>query len=138
MTKSMMVNGKPVETVIACNAESASAPPTNNRVIATSPSNEHQKMRCATGASTLPPAVMVSMTSDPESEEVTKNTSTRMMPTIDSKPLNGKSFTISNSLISCAAAATGAAASAITWDIAVPPKVAIQKMLNAVGISASP
>jgi actin-related protein len=39
----------------------------------------HQNTRCGTGASTLPPAVIVSITSEPESDEVTKNTITRTM-----------------------------------------------------------
>ena len=47
---------------------------------ATSPSKIAQKTRWGMGASTLPPAVMVSITSEPESDEVTKNTITRMMP----------------------------------------------------------
>ena len=41
--------------------------------MATAPSNTHQNTRCGTGASTLPPAVIVSITSDPESDEVMKN-----------------------------------------------------------------
>ncbi len=49
--------------------------------MATAPSKMHQNTRCGTGASTLPPAVIVSITSEPESDEVTKNTITRMMPT---------------------------------------------------------
>jgi hypothetical protein len=48
--------------------------------MATSPSKMHQKIRWITGASVLPPAVMVSITSEPESDEVTKKTITSVMP----------------------------------------------------------
>ena len=51
--------------------------------MATSPSKTHQNTRWTTGASSLPPAVIVSMTSDPESEEVTKNTTTSKRPMND-------------------------------------------------------
>jgi beta-ketodecanoyl-[acyl-carrier-protein] synthase len=44
------------------------------------PSKVHQNTRCGTGASTLPPAVIVSITSEPESDEVTKNTITSTIP----------------------------------------------------------
>ena len=40
--------------------------------MATNPSSVHQNTRCATGASILPPAVIVSITSEPLSEDVTK------------------------------------------------------------------
>ena len=54
-------------------------------------------MRCTTGASILPPAVMVSITRDPESDEVTKNTITRMMPMAEVMPVRGNGSSILNS-----------------------------------------
>ena len=67
-----------------------------------------QKTRCANGASTLPPAVMVSMTKEPESEEVTKNTTTSTMPMKDVMPAKGNGSSMAKSFSS-------RAASAIAW-----------------------
>lgn len=60
------------------------------------PSITTQKMRCTTGASTLPPAVIASITSEPESDEVMKNTSTRMMPTAEVRVASGRFSSIWN------------------------------------------
>ena len=78
MTSSTSVNGSPVEMTMPI-----AAPPSRLRsaaAMATAPSKMHQNTRCGTGASTLPPAVIVSITSEPESDEVTKNTTTSTMP----------------------------------------------------------
>lgn len=45
MSSRTMVNGKPVETAMACRAVNAPAPPTNSNTAATAPSNTHQKTR---------------------------------------------------------------------------------------------
>jgi hypothetical protein len=58
--------------------------------MATRPSKLHQKMRWTTGASVLPPAVIVSMTSEPESDEVTKKTITSVMPMNDVIAVSGR------------------------------------------------
>ena len=68
-SSSTMVKGRPVEITIAC---SEARPPPISNAMATSPSKVHQNTRCGTGASILPPAVIVSITSEPESDEVTK------------------------------------------------------------------
>ena len=47
-------------------------PPSSNSAIANRPSSVHQNTRWITGASILPPPVMVSMTSEPELGDVTK------------------------------------------------------------------
>ena len=64
--------------------------------MATIPSNVHQKMRWTIGASSLPPAVIVSITSDPESEEVTKKTITKTMPMHEVTLASGKASSIMN------------------------------------------
>ena len=64
--------------------------------MATSPSKVHQKTRCGTGASILPPAVIVSITSEPESDEVTKNTITRMMPIVEVIAVSGSPCSIAS------------------------------------------
>src|SRR5690625_6149128 len=69
-------NGSAVLTAPACSAARAALPPTASSTPATTPSITAQNTRWGTGESVLPPAVMLSMTSEPESDEVMKNTST--------------------------------------------------------------
>lgn len=52
-----------------CNAD---RPPASSSAAATTPSVTAQNIRCQTGGSSLPPEVMMSITSEPESDEVTK------------------------------------------------------------------
>ena len=56
-----------------------------------------QNTRWGTGASSLPPAVMESITSDPESEEVMKNTSTSTIARKEVIAVSGSSASIWNS-----------------------------------------
>ena len=72
------MNGSAVVIAPACRALRTVLPPPNSSTAATRPSMLAQKMRCATGACSLPPAVIVSMTSDPESEDVIKKISSRI------------------------------------------------------------
>ncbi len=129
-----MAKGKPVETAIACNAPS---PPPIKSAAATSPSNVAQKTRCATGASTLPPAVIVSITSDPESDEVTKNTMTSTMDSSEAMKVSGICVSISKSFSSSAASWAPVKPSTISWSSAAPPRTVIQTMETAVGISST-
>src|SRR6056297_201278 len=100
MTSNTNVKGKPVEITADCSDD---RPPPINSTIATAPSKMHQNTRCETGASTLPPAVIVSITSEPESDEVTKNTITRTMPITEVMVANGKAASIWNSFSSSGA-----------------------------------
>src|SRR3989338_1205152 len=102
-TNSTMVNGNPVDTAMACKDTS---PPPSNRAMAITPSIITQNTRCGTGALTLPPAVMVSITSEPESDEVTKNTITSTMPINELSSANGSSASMANSFSSSAASCT--------------------------------
>ena len=72
MTINIRVKGSPTVIAAACNAPKASLPPPNNNTAAITPSIEAQNIRCCSGASNLPPAVILSMTSEPESDEVMK------------------------------------------------------------------
>ena len=79
-------------------------PPADSKsTMATAPSKMHQNTRCGTGASTLPPAVIVSITNDPESDEVTKKTITRIMPIKLVIEAKGNPSNILNSLSSSGA-----------------------------------
>ena len=62
-------NGKAVAMVMVCRALS---PPAINSTAAITPSVEAQNTRCQTGVSVRPPADSESITSEPESEDVTK------------------------------------------------------------------
>ena len=61
----------PIDTAAPCGA---SRPRPSRRAMATGPSKVHQNPRRETGASILPPAVIVSITRDPECDEVTEKT----------------------------------------------------------------
>ena len=74
------MNGRPVDIAIAFKA---AIPPPNSSVMATAPSKLAQNIRWITGALVFPPAAIVSITSDPESDEVMKNTSTSTIPMND-------------------------------------------------------
>ena len=75
------------------------------------PSNAHQNTRCTTGASSLPPAVMVSTTSEPESDEVTKKITTSTMAMHDVRPASGSAPSMANSESSGCCACTAATTS---------------------------
>src|SRR5690606_25743363 len=85
-TSNTTVKGKPVDTAMACKAMS---PPPNNSAMASTPSSTAQNTRCDTGALILPPAVMVSITSEPESDEVMKNIMTSTTPRKEEMEANG-------------------------------------------------
>src|SRR5690606_37374797 len=71
-----IANGNPVDTAMAGRATS---PPPRISAMAARPAKMAQNTRGGRGASTLPPADITSMTNDPESDEVTKNTTTSTM-----------------------------------------------------------
>ena len=89
MSNKIKTKGKATEITPACRALMASVPPTHSRTMAIAPSIIAQKALCRIGVSTLPPAVILSITKEPESDEVTKKTNTRIMPNPDSNWPNG-------------------------------------------------
>lgn len=52
-------------------------PPPRSRAMATPPSRVHQNTRCEAGASSFPPADVISITSEAESDEVIKKITRR-------------------------------------------------------------
>ena len=88
------MNRIPVDNTMDC---SEASPPPSSNAMATAPSKMHQNTRCGVGDSTFPPAVMVSMTSEPESEDVTKKMMTSTMPMKDVIEASGNSPSILNS-----------------------------------------
>ena len=75
----------------------AANPPPSNSAMATKPSIKAQKIRCPTGASNFPPEVILSITKEPLSEEVTKNTETINIPNNTRESIKGKVFKKINS-----------------------------------------
>src|SRR6056297_4083161 len=134
MTSNTNVKGKPVEITADCSDD---RPPPINSTIATAPSKMHQNTRCETGASTLPPAVIVSITSEPESDEVMKNTITSTMPTKEVISVSGSSPSITNNFSSSAASRTPSKPEPMNWLMAVPPKAVIHRTETSDGTSST-
>src|SRR5690606_33283290 len=82
----MIVNGKALAIVIVCNAPK---PQAKSKIIATIPSPLAQNIRCHAGVSSRPFEHNISTTIEPESDEVTKNTTTISVATKLKKPLHG-------------------------------------------------
>ena len=107
----------------------AASPPPNKSAMATKPSIKAQKMRCPTGASNFPPEVILSITKEPLSEEVTKNTETIKIPIILVKVYKGKAFKKINKEVE-ASFKTGVDSTpgvSISSKRPDPPKTLIQK-----------
>src|SRR5690554_836554 len=100
-----MAKGKPVETAMACKP---TKPPPSISTMATTPSKVHQNTRCGVGALTFPPAAMVSITKEPESDDVIKNTTTKRKAMNDVICANGSA---SNMVNNCSGNATPATSS---------------------------
>src|SRR5690606_30803199 len=80
-------NGSAVEMVADCSAE---RPPAASRTAATAPLITHQKTRWRNGLSVRPPAAIVSMTSEPESAEVTKKMAISSTARVEVAAENGR------------------------------------------------
>ena len=75
---------------------SAGSPPASSSAAATTPSVTAQKIRCHTGGSSLPPEVIMSITSEPESDEVTKKVIINKVATSDIRVDQGSCSSIIN------------------------------------------
>ena len=71
-------------------------PPIQSKAAAIAPSTDAQNIRCGTGASILPPAVIESITNEPESDDVMKNTNTNKIAINDKILDKGNSSSIWN------------------------------------------
>ncbi|MNO97368.1 hypothetical protein D3C76_890740 [compost metagenome] len=80
---------------------------------------------------------MVSITREPESDEVTKNTTTRTMPTKELIWVSGSSPSMANSLSSRAASCTPVKSSPMSWPRAVPPNAVIHNTETSDGTSST-
>ena len=118
----------------------ALSPPPKSRAIATAPSVRAHKILCPTGASSFPPEVILSITNEPLSDEVTKNTDTIKIPIKLVRLLRGNSFKNTKSEVD-ASLRTGLEikpGDANSNIKAEPPKVLIQKKVTNVGTNKTP
>src|SRR5690625_1667652 len=131
-------NGSAVLTAPACSAARAALPPTASSTPATTPSITAQNTRWGTGESVLPPAVMLSMTSEPEADEVMKNTSTSSTPRMGHIEASGRSVSIWNSASSdLSTASTSSPTPADTGYCTAPPKAVMQMVVTMSGIMST-
>jgi hypothetical protein len=126
-----------VEIVADCKAES---PPAASRTLATTPPSAHQKTRCSTGVSVLPPDAMVSMTSEPESAEVMKKMHTSTTASVDVTAGQGrywKNWNKATERSALTAAASAPWATVVSMNIAVLPNTVIQKKVKPAGMNST-
>ena len=137
MIKMTNKNKIPVLTEAVCMADS---PPPTKRAIATAPSIKAHKMRCPTGASSFPPAVMLSITNEPLSDEVTKKTATIKIPKKLVRALKGNSFKKTNKEVELSSRmmSDNNPGVSISSPKADPPKTDIQKKVIRVGTKSTP
>src|SRR6056297_1210157 len=137
MNSSTIANGRPVVIAAVC---SATSPPPISSVAATTPSVTAQNTRCGMGGSASPPAVMMSMTRDPESELVTKKLTTTITPSSEVTSANGKASRNTNSdtgMFSCTAVARPPGPKRSTQS-APSPNTVIHANVTNVGTSSTP
>ncbi len=137
MKRITSANGRPVVIAAVC---SATRPPPTKSAAATAPSRTAQKSLWSFGGSGFPPAVMMSMTIEPESEEVTKKviiTSTVIAEVAKLKGKCSRSLNRATGMFSCTALAMPPAPSISTFS-ALLPKMASQKKVMRVGTKSTP
>jgi len=130
-------NGNPVIIVAVCKATS---PPPISRVAATTPSIIAQNNLDVSGGSGFPPEVIISITMDPESEDVTKKVIMTRIPSADVTLLNGKfsnNTKRATGIFSCTAVAKPPAPN-ISILSAVFPKMVNQRKVMNVGTIRTP
>src|SRR5699024_10407675 len=125
-------------TATVCSAVSAASPPTTSSTAATAPSRIAQKTRVAFGVSTLPPQASMSMTSDPESEDVTKKkTTTRIATTLSTMPMGNTSKNWNSEAVLSTPSLTSSCPESAK-NIEPDPKIVNQTRLAAVGARSTP
>src|SRR5690554_2034288 len=137
--KSMMIaNGKALAIAAVC---SAVRPPASKSTAATIPSELAQNTRCQAGVSMRPPEASESMTSEPESDEVTKKVMIRITVTNDNMLVIGKfSYSLKSAIAwsACTSAIRVSRPSFMIMWSAVSPNTENQKKVKIVGTSMTP
>ena len=107
--------------------------------MATIPSISAQNTRWGFGESSLPPEVRWSTTSEPESDDVTKN-EINSTPMNDTSPVSGNSSSISNSAVArLSFTAVAISRAPVSWRfIDEPPKTENQKKHSTDGMKITP
>ncbi|MDF9791391.1 hypothetical protein M2440_002092 [Methylorubrum extorquens] len=119
---------------------SASSPPATSSTAAMAPLLTAQNTRCQSGGLSAAPEVIMSITSAPESAEVTKKKITSSVASPEAIMPNGRCPSISNratGMLSLTICASGTAP-ARSISMAVLPNTVIQKKVNSTGTSSTP
>lgn len=118
----------------------ASRPPPARSTAATVPSNKDQKMRCQTGGFVDPPELSISITRDPESEDVTKNVTITVVAiklTITEKGNESRKTKSAVVMFSLTAFISVESPKSV-FRIPVEPKAVSHTKLKAVGMNNTP
>ena len=119
----------------------AARPPANSSVAATAPSDSAQNMRCQTGGFSAPPELMISMTKEPESEEVTKNVTISIVANAEVIVVNGScssSTKIAVGILVSTAVASPIPAACISSHSPLLPNTVNQRNVKPDGTSNTP
>ena len=133
-----MQNGRPAAMAMVC---SALRPPASSSTEATTPSIVAQNTRCQVGVWMAPPAAMESITSEPESEEVTKKVTISSTARIEVSVVQGNSSNSLNSATAWSACTSWISVlypSTMIRCRAVSPNTENQKKVNMVGTIITP
>ena len=128
------LNGSAVISEPACREV---RPPESSSAAASRPSSSAHSTRDHIGGFGCPPEASMSTTSEPESEEVTKKTATRTMPSTDSSWVAGNCSKMRN--IDSSAVTSPRSPAPNHWrNRPLPPQIENQIMPTRVGTSSTP
>src|SRR5690554_1110718 len=137
-TSMITAKGNALATLIVC---SACSPPATSSTAATSPCSTAQNTRCHTGVAAAPPEASESITSAPESDDVTKKVTISTTVRKDVTADNGRCSNSLNSAIAVSAC-TASMSAVYPWTMircsAVSPKIENHRKVNSVGTSITP
>ena len=131
----MRANGRPVAIAPAC---SEVRPPLSNRTIPIPPTATSQIVFCLSSVSVRPPAVIVSITSVPESQPVTKKIRIRPIAIKDVNCAQGSAPSSTNNCVSSDALVRSAPLPATIWAILASPKIVSHNMPSKLGKITAP
>src|SRR6056300_1561987 len=121
-----------------CNAAS---PPARRSVAATAPSETAQNILCHTGGFSAPPELIISITREPESEEVTKNVTISIVASADVIAVKGNCSSrtkIAVGILVCTADAKPTPVSCISSHKPLLPNTVSQRNVKPEGTSSTP
>ena len=133
-----MISGKALVIAAVC---SAASPPARSSVAATAPSDTAQKIRCQTGGFSAPPELIISITNEPESDEVTKKVTISIVARAEVTVVNGSCSSMTNiatGILVSTADARPTPISCISSHRPLLPKVVNHKKVKPEGTKSTP